>query len=110
MRNCKNLFLQIFYNLKMNHLDVWYYKILIKGGELFKMPTINQLSRKPRKSKRLSTGSSALNRRFKSLRKRVTKVSSPHKRCVCTRVGTISPKKPNSALRKYARVRLSNNI
>ncbi|SDK58504.1 30S ribosomal protein S12 [Lacicoccus qingdaonensis] len=74
------------------------------------MPTINQLVRKPRKSKSQSTDSPALNRGFNSLKKRVTKESAPHKRGVCTRVGTMTPKKPNSALRKYARVRLSNNI
>ena len=44
------------------------------------------------------------------LKKRVTKLSSPQKRGVCTRVGTMTPKKPNSALRKYARVRLSNGL
>ena len=44
------------------------------------------------------------------MKKKVTTVYSPQKRGVCTRVGTMTPKKPNSALRKYARVRLSNNI
>ncbi|GAB3055940.1 30S ribosomal protein S12 [Salinicoccus sesuvii] len=74
------------------------------------MPTINQLVRKPRQSKGKKSGSPALNRGFNSLRKRMTDESAPQKRGVCTRVGTMTPKKPNSALRKYARVRLSNTI
>lgn len=51
-----------------------------------------------------------MNRGFNSLKKRMTDESAPQKRGVCTRVGTMTPKKPNSALRKYARVRLSNTI
>ena len=51
-----------------------------------------------------------MNRGFNSLKKRPTITNSPQKRGVCTRVGTMTPKKPNSALRKYARVRLSNNM
>src|SRR5699024_11726912 len=51
-----------------------------------------------------------LQKGYNSFRKRFTNVNSPHKRGVCTRVGTLTPKKPNSALRKYARVRLSNNM
>ncbi len=74
------------------------------------MPTINQLVRKPRKSKTKQSDSPALNRGFNSKKKQFTNLNSPQKRGVCTRVGTMSPKKPNSALRKYARVRLSNNI
>lgn len=74
------------------------------------MPTINQLVRKPRQTKAKKSGSPALNRGFNSLRKRMTDESAPQKRGVCTRVGTMTPKKPNSALRKYARVRLSNTI
>ena len=74
------------------------------------MPTINQLVRKPRKSKTKQSDSPALNRGFNSKKKQFTNLNSPQKRCVCTRVGTMTPKKPNSALRKYARVRLSNNI
>ncbi len=61
------------------------------------MPTINQLVRKGRKSSLKKTNSPALQ-------------SCPQKRGVCTRVMTITPKKPNSALRKVARVRLSNGI
>ncbi|MCG1009575.1 30S ribosomal protein S12 [Salinicoccus sp. ID82-1] len=74
------------------------------------MPTINQLVRKPRQTKGKKSGSPALNRGFNSLKKRMTDESAPQKRGVCTRVGTMTPKKPNSALRKYARVRLSNTI
>ncbi|EFI85194.1 30S ribosomal protein S12 [Listeria grayi] len=74
------------------------------------MPTINQLVRKPRQSKGKKSTSPALNRGFNSFKKELTTVNSPQKRGVCTRVGTMTPKKPNSALRKYARVRLSNGI
>src|SRR5699024_2646957 len=52
----------------------------------------------------------ALNRGYNSYKKKFTKLNSPQKRGVATRVGTMTPKKPNSALRKYARVRLSNLI
>ncbi|HDJ2862624.1 TPA: 30S ribosomal protein S12 [Staphylococcus aureus] len=74
------------------------------------MPTINQLVRKPRQSKIKKSDSPALNKGFNSKKKKFTDLTSPQKRGVCTRVGTMTPKKPNSALRKYARVRLSNNI
>ena len=72
------------------------------------MPTINQLVNKPRKSKSTKTNSPALNKGYNSFKKAQTDTFSPQKRGVCTRVGTMTPKKPNSALRKYARVRLSN--
>ena len=74
------------------------------------MPTINQLVRKGRSEKVRKGKSPALNRGFNSLAKRPTKLNSPQKRGVCTRVATMTPKKPNSALRKYARVRLSNGL
>ncbi|HDK7795223.1 TPA: 30S ribosomal protein S12 [Staphylococcus aureus] len=74
------------------------------------MPTINQLVRKPRQSKIKKSDSPALNKGLNSKKKKFTDLNSPQKRGVCTRVGTMTPKKPNSALRKYARVRLSNNI
>lgn len=80
-----------------------------KGGA-DKMPTINQLIRKGRKSKPKKSDSPALSRNYNSFKKQFTRVNSPQKRGVCTRVGTLTPKKPNSALRKYARVRLSNNM
>ncbi|MBC6498469.1 hypothetical protein H7R52_06430 [Weissella confusa] len=66
---------------------------------------INQLVRKPRKSKSTKSKSPALNFGYNSQSKKTTNVSSPQKRGVATRVGTMTPKKPNSALRKYARVR-----
>ena len=72
------------------------------------MPTINQLVRKGRESKQWKSASPALNRGYNSLKRSATSISAPQKRGVCTRVGTMTPKKPNSALRKYARVRLSN--
>ena len=72
------------------------------------MTTINQLVRNGRSEKIVKRKSPALNRGYNSLAKRPTKINSPQKRGVCTRVGTKTPKKPNSALRKYARVRLSN--
>ncbi|TGA96842.1 30S ribosomal protein S12 [Sporolactobacillus shoreae] len=74
------------------------------------MPTINQLIRQGRKSKIKKSTSPALNRGYNSFKKALTDDFAPQKRGVCTRVGTLTPKKPNSALRKYARVRLSNNI
>ncbi|MGG6547339.1 UNVERIFIED_CONTAM: 30S ribosomal protein S12, partial [Prevotella sp. 15_C9] len=74
------------------------------------MPTINQLVRKPRKSNVEKSKSPALNIGYNSRKKVHTNVSSPQKRGVATRVGTMTPKKPNSALRKFARVRLSNLI
>ena len=72
------------------------------------MPTINQLVRKNRKAKTKKSKSPVLNVGFNTLERKQTETSSPQKRGVCTRVGTKTPKKPNSALRKYARVRLSN--
>src|SRR5690625_885992 len=74
------------------------------------MPTINQLVRKGRVRKPKKYDSPALNRRYNSFKKQYTTLNSPQKRGVCTRVGTLTPKKPNLALRKYARVRLSNNM
>jgi len=74
------------------------------------LPTINQLVRKRRKRKVTKSKSPALQVGYNSFRREVIKQSSPQKKGVCTRVGIMTPKKPNSALRKYARVRLSNNI
>lgn len=72
------------------------------------MPTISQLIRKPRKEKVRKSKSPHLGISFNSLKKVYKDVNSPQKRGVCTRVTTMTPKKPNSAIRKYARVRLSN--
>ncbi len=72
------------------------------------MTTINQLVRKSRKDKTKKSKSPVLNVGFNSKDRVSTVQNSPQKRGVCTKVGTRTPKKPNSALRKYARVRLSN--
>ena len=72
------------------------------------MPTINQLVRKRRGKKTSKSKSPMLNIGYNSKDKKTTKSDSPQKRGVCTRVGTMTPKKPNSALRKIARVKLSN--
>ena len=74
------------------------------------MPTINQLVRNRRKDKVRKSKSPVLGIGYNSREKKQTDVNSPQKRGVCTRVGTMAPKKPNSALRKYARVRLSNGM
>lgn len=74
------------------------------------MPTINQLVRKRRTDKTRKSKSPLLGIGYNSKDKKQTKLGSPQKRGVCTRVGTMTPKKPNSALRKYARVRLSNGM
>ena len=74
------------------------------------MPTINQLVRKRRTDKTRKSKSPLLGIGYNSKDKKQTKLGSPQKRGVCTRVVTMTPKKPNSALRKYARVRLSNGM
>ena len=72
------------------------------------MPTINQLVRKRRRSKPKKIKSTALRKTFNLTSRRMTSTINPQKRGVCTVVKTMTPKKPNSALRKVARVRLSN--
>ena len=72
------------------------------------MPTFNQLVRKGRETSMEKSKSPALQKGRNTLRDRETDLSSPQKRGVCTAVRTATPKKPNSALRKIARVRLSN--
>ena len=72
------------------------------------MPTINQLVKKNRGKKTRKSKSPVLNVGFNTIERKQTNDKSPQKRGVCTRVGTKTPKKPNSASRKYARVRLSN--
>ena len=74
------------------------------------MPTFNQLVRKGWKEIEKKSTAPALQKGFNSLRKRPTDISAPQKRGVCTAVKTATPKKPNSALRKIARVRLTNGI
>ncbi len=76
------------------------------------MPTINQLIRKGRKTKRQKSKAPALQFTLNSFSQRRVRQpkGAPQKRGVCTQVRTMTPKKPNSALRKIARVRLSNGI
>lgn len=74
------------------------------------MPTFNQLVRKGRETSVKKSTAPALLKGFNSLQKKATDNSSPQKRGVCTVVKTMTPKKPNSALRKIARVRLTNGI
>ena len=74
------------------------------------MPTFNQLVRKGRQVSVKKSTDPALQKGWNSLKKSSTDLSSPQKRGVCTVVKTDTPKKPNSALRKIARVRLSNGI
>lgn len=74
------------------------------------MPTFNQLVKNGRKSLVKKSTAPALQKGFNTLKKRATDVSAPQKRGVCTAVKTQTPKKPNSALRKIARVRLTNGM
>lgn len=76
------------------------------------MPTINQLVRKGRKKMTKKSKSPALQVTYNSLKSRPSKLKrgAPQKRGVCVKVTTITPKKPNSALRKIARVRLTNGF
>ena len=74
------------------------------------MPTFNQLVRTGRQTSDKKSTAPALQFGFNSLKKRATDQSAPQKRGVCTAVKTATPKKPNSALRKMARVRLTNGI
>ena len=72
------------------------------------MPTFNQLVRKGREQATYKSTAPALQKGLNTLKNRATDLSSPQKRGVCTAVRTTTPKKPNSALRKIARVRLTN--
>jgi small subunit ribosomal protein S12 len=74
------------------------------------MSRISQLVRKPRKSKVKNIKYKALTFTYNSKKNKYTRVNSPFKRGVCTVVRTTTPKKPNSALRKIAKVRLSNKM
>ncbi|MBC7264389.1 MAG: 30S ribosomal protein S12 [Chloroflexi bacterium] len=74
------------------------------------MPTINQLVRKGRKEKLQKSKAPALRLSYNALKGRYTRGRNPMKRGVCTQVKTMTPKKPNSALRKIARVRLTSGI
>jgi small subunit ribosomal protein S12 len=74
------------------------------------MPTINQLVRKPRSKKTRKSKAPAMGRTYNALKDRSRPTNSPFKRGVCVKVSTTTPKKPNSALRKIARVRLTNQM
>ncbi len=74
------------------------------------MPTINQLIKQKRHRRNKKSKSIALKQDFNSLKRKYVKTNNPLKRGVCTVVRTMTPKKPNSALRKVARVRLSNKM
>ena len=74
------------------------------------MPTFNQLVRKGREVLVQKSTAPALQKSYNSQKKQYTNLNSPQKRGVCTAVRTMTPKKPNSALRKVARVRLTNGI
>ena len=72
------------------------------------MPTINQLVKRKRKTTKKKSKAPALQRDFNKIKKKFIEVTNPFKRGVCVKVTTMTPKKPNSALRKIVRVRLTN--
>ncbi len=74
------------------------------------MPTINQLVRKGRKKPKKQEKTRALRRSYNANKQKTIQTTNPLKRGVCTLVKTMTPRKPNSALRKVARVRLSNQM
>lgn len=74
------------------------------------MPTINQLIRRPRRNVRRKSKAPALQSTFNHLKNNRVGLPCPQKRGVCTKVTTMTPKKPNSALRKVARVKLTNGM
>ncbi len=74
------------------------------------MPTVTQLIKKARKSRTKKSKSTALTFYFNTIKNRPVYSNSPFKRGVCLKVFTVTPKKPNSALRKVARVRLTNGM
>ena len=79
-------------------------------ADFYFMPTINQLKRKSRKTAAQKTKTPAFKHVFNTLKNRPINDESPFKRGVCIKVSTTTPKKPNSALRKIARVRLTNGM
>ena len=80
------------------------------GGFHFHMSTINQLTKKARKTTSRKTKVVALGRGFNTLKNRPTFYPAPFKRGVCVKVTTKTPRKPNSAIRKIARVKLTNQM
>lgn len=83
---------------------------LRRGAYFIRMATINQLARRGRRDSVRKTKTVALSRGFNALKNRPTFYPAPFKRGVCTRVTTKTPRKPNSAIRKIARVRLTNGM
>ena len=94
------------------HLSVLSYIVLLTptGSFNFYMSTINQLTKKSRKSTARKTKVVALGRGFNTLKNRPTFYPAPFKRGVCVKVTTKTPRKPNSAIRKIARVKLTNQM
>jgi small subunit ribosomal protein S12 len=84
--------------------------IFFLSATLYSVATISQLIKKSRKSVKKKTKAVALQRGFNVLKNRPILYPSPFKRGVCLQVKTVTPKKPNSALRKVARVRLTNGM
>ncbi len=74
------------------------------------MPTVNQLIKKPRSKQKRNSRSVLLSKGFNTLQNKPIFYNAPFKRGVCTKVTTTTPKKPNSAVRKIARVRLTNGV
>ena len=74
------------------------------------MPTFNQLVKNGRQDKTTKSKSPVLQKGFNALKNKAIEQSAPQRRGVCTKVTTVTPKKPNSALRKIARVRLTNGM
>ncbi len=98
-------------NIQQNH-QLTLFRVAARDNAAFNMPTINQLIRKGRTKSVYKSKSPALMRVYNSLKGEVYNVDkgSPFKRGVCIKVTTMTPKKPNSAIRKFARVRLSNGM
>src|SRR6267378_2991251 len=87
-----------------------YSTLFRESSDSFCMPTINQLIKKPRIKVHAKTKTVALAKGFNVLKNRPVYFPAPFKRGVCVKVSTTTPKKPNSALRKIARVRLTNGM
>jgi small subunit ribosomal protein S12 len=85
-------------------------KLLQVNSIIWLMPTLNQLKRKARKAPVRKSKTVALGRGFNAIQNRPNVYASPFKRGVCTKVSTKTPRKPNSAIRKIARVRLTNGM
>lgn len=94
----------------MQFVGIFYLTLFKKSANFGDMPTIHQLIKKPRKKGKKKSKVPALRKGFNILKNRPAKYHSPFKRGVCIKVTTVTPKKPNSALRKVCRVRLTNGM